>query len=234
MDTLRSIIIGFEGEVGSAIKEILQEAYPDHVSGIDVHGKHTDSFGSLTGSFDIMHICFGHSKDFIKIVQEYQKRYQPTYTVIHSTVPLGTTEILNHTSYTVHSPIRGLHPKLKQGILTFPKFIGGPAASHVADYFRKAGMKVVIFDRSATTEALKLFDTEYYRHCIEFAQRVKKYCDKHQLNFSEVYTIPNITYNEGYTELGYPEYVRPVLQPIMKEIGGHCLLPNQKLIKEHE
>ncbi len=95
-------------------------------------------------------------------------------------------------------------------------------------------MKVILFDKAETTEALKLFDTEYYRTCIEFAHRVNRFCEKHGLIFSEVYTIPNITYNEGYTELGHPEYVRPVLQPIMTEIGGHCLLPNQKLIKNDE
>ena len=94
-------------------------------------------------------------------------------------------------------------------------------------------MKVVLYDKPETTEALKLFDTEYYRHCVEFAKEVKTFCDKHDLSFSEVYTIPNISYNEGYTKLGHPEFTRPVLQPIMKEIGGHCLLPNQKLLNEH-
>lgn len=229
MDVMKSIIIGFRGEVGNALKEILTDAYDD-VSGIDVKKHETNSFGDLTGEFDIMHICFGYFNDFVHEVKEYQKKFNPKYTIIHSTVPVGTSWMCD----AMHSPIRGLHPNLKGGILTFPKFIGGPAASYVADYFRKAGIKVILFDKPETTEALKLFDTEYYRHCIEFAKEVKEYCDKHQLNFSEVYTIPNMTYNEGYTKLGYSEYVRPVLQPIMKEIGGHCLLPNQKLIKEHE
>ena len=77
---------------------------------------------------------------------------------------------------------------------------------------------------------MKLFDTEYYRVCIEYCQRVKRYCDEHNLNFHEVYTLGNQTYNDGYIALGHPEFVRPVLQPIMKEIGGHCVLENSKLI----
>jgi len=75
-------------------------------------------------------------------------------------------------------------------------------------------------------------DTEYYRACIEFAQRVKNLCKMHDVPFADVYTLANLTYNEGYTKLGHPEFVRPVLEPIMKEIGGHCVLPNKKILED--
>ncbi len=225
---MRSLIIGFLGEVGSALQEILKDVYSwDNLSGID---KDKNNFGDLDRGFDIMHVCIPYSDKFIENVKQYQEQYKPKYTVIHSTVPVGTSRYLN----AVHSPVRGIHPKLEEGICTFPKFIGGEKASEVADYFRRAGLKVVLFDKSETTEAMKLFDTEYYRVCIEFAHRVKKYCDKEGLNFHEVYTLANQTYNEGYTKLDYPEFVRPVLQPIMKEIGGHCVLPNKELIARSE
>ncbi len=230
---MRQLIIGL-GEVGRALKEVFEDAslnnyfnFYDEWSGIDLNG---NSFGELHHNIDIMHVCIGYTDKFVEEVEEYQRRFHPKFTIIHSSVPVGTSTKLG----AMHSPIRGLHPNLKSGILTFPKFIGGQDASQVADVFRRAGMKVILFDKPETTEALKLFDTEYYRHCIEFAHRVKTFCDKEDLNFSEVYTIANQTYNEGYTKLGHSEYVRPVLQPIMKEIGGHCLLPNAKLIKENE
>lgn len=108
--------------------------------------------------------------------------------------------------------------------------IGGKDASLVADYFRRAGLKVVLFDEQETTEAAKLFLTEYYKVCIEFTKRVKTYCDENNLNFSEVYTIPNAIYNEGYKALGFSEFVRPILQPIMTPIGGHCVAQNSELI----
>ena len=218
---MRSIIIGF-GEVGKSLWCVLEEHYKVDV--VDLH-RTTNERGH-----DIMHICFPYSDDFIDRVDQYQKEFNPKYTVIHSTVPIGTSRKCG----AIHSPIRGLHPNLESGIRTFEKFLGGEDATQVADYFRRAGLKVILFDDSETTEVLKLFDTEYYRTCVEFAHRVKKYCDKHSLNFSEVYTIPNQTYNEGYTKLGHSEYVRPILQPIMKEIGGHCLLPNKKLIEKDE
>lgn len=208
------LVIG-AGEIGTAIQAI----FNSDVIGRDMVAPKDD--------YDLLHICFPYSNEFIDQVERYQSKYRARYTIIHSTVPLGVNRKLRG----VASPCRGIHPNLEKGIRTFPKILAGQDASLVADYFRKAGLKVILYDEPEAAEAAKLFDTEYYRHCIEFAKEVKEYCMKHNLNYSEVYTIPNITYNEGYKELGHPEYQRPVLQPIMTDIGGHCLLPNQKLLK---
>lgn len=220
---MKSLIIG-AGEVGVALSKVLADYHPDMYD-LD-HGTEPD----LGTTYDIIHICFPYSIKFIDYVKAYQEKYQPKYTIIHSTVPVGTSDQVS----AIHSPIRGLHPNLEEGIRTFVKFLGGRRSSEVADYFRRAGIRVCLFDKAQTTEAFKLFDTEYYRVCIEFAHRVKAYCEKEGLNYHEVYTLGNQTYNEGYTKLGHPEFVRPVLQPIMKEIGGHCLLPNKELIKLSE
>lgn len=219
---MNTLIIG-GGEIGSALFNILSKQYQVEILDLDP----TKNF-LFSNSFEILHICLPYSDNFIQNVQEYQKKYQAKYTVIHSTVPRGTSKALG----AIHSPIRGKHPQLEEGIMVFRKFLGGERASEVADYFRRAGLTVTIFDDSDTTEALKLFDTQYYLENIRFAQRVKRYCDKHGLNFSEVYTIPNQTYNEGYLKLGMSEVMRPVLQPIMTEVGGHCLIPNERLLDE--
>lgn len=220
MNKSKHLIIG-AGEVGHALYKVLS---PHYVIAI------IDKDQEVLGAVDLLHICFPYSETFIEDVKNYQEKYKPKYTVIHSTVPVGTSRECS----AVHSPIRGIHPNLEGGIRTFIKYIGGAGASDVADYFRRAGIKVCLYDTPEATEALKLFDTEYYRHVIEFAHRVKTYCDKHNLSFHEVYTLGNQTYNEGYTQLGHPEFVRPVLQPIMKPIGGHCLVPNSELIKLSE
>jgi UDP-N-acetyl-D-mannosaminuronate dehydrogenase len=212
-----ALVIGM-GEIGTAIQAIFQ-----------CEGIGRNNY-PLKNHYDILHICFPFSKDFIKQVKEYQQTYSPIYTIIHSTVPLGVNRKLN----SIASPCRGIHPNLEEGIRTFPKILAGEDAFLVADYFRKVGLKVILYDEPEAAEAAKLFDTEYYRHCIEFTLEVKLYCIKHSLNFSEVYTIPNETYNKGYTELGHPEYVRPVLQPIMTEIGGHCVSSNKVLISMSE
>lgn len=221
----RQLIIGM-GEVGTALGEILVEQY--NVFCFDPFDVHYSQ--DVQGEFEVMHICFPYSENFIQNVKAYQEKYQPHYTVIHSTVPVGTSRKCGAS----HSPIRGLHPHLESGIKTFTKFIGGEQASEVADIFRRVGLRVAILDKQESTELGKLADTEYYRECIEFCKRIKELCDKQGVPFHEVYTMFNQTYNEGYILLGHPEFVRPVLQPIMKPIGGHCLLPNQKLIKLSE
>lgn len=225
---MKSLIIGM-GEVGESLAKVLGPHYDDTYCYDPVIEKWKDDSDPPV-IYEMIHICFPYSDKFITYVKEYQEKYKPKYTVIHSTVPIGTS---SHCG-AIHSPIRGLHPNLEGGIRGFVKFLGGKQASEVADYFRRAGIKVMLFDQSETTEAFKLFDTEYYRVCIEFALRVKKYCDEQNLSFHEVYTLGNQTYNEGYKELGHPEFVRPVLQPIMKPIGGHCVLPNKELIKLSE
>src|SRR3990167_925208 len=126
---MKTIIIGM-GEVGKALARVLVDYEPICVDLRQRPGEH----------FDIMHICIPYDEGFISSVQEYQRIYTPRYTVIHSTVPVGTSSYLHAT----HSPIRGLHPNLESGIRTFVKFLGGPQASEVADYFRRTGLKVML------------------------------------------------------------------------------------------
>jgi hypothetical protein len=213
--TTNHLVIGL-GEVGSAIQRIFG------ADGIDDR-----VFNSLAvRPYKYLHVCIPYSEKFIDIVNEYRAVYKPGYVIIHSTVPVGTSRKLN----ALHSPIRGLHPDLYKGIMTFEKFIGGSEASWVANEFRRAGLKVILCDTQEATELGKLLDTEYYRACIEFTLKAKELCDKHKVPFHESYTLFNETYNVGYTKLEHPEYVRPVLQPIMQPIGGHCVIPNSKLI----
>ncbi len=215
----KHLVIGL-GEVGLAIQKIFDAHYYDN--------HHVDSLlvPPLKAQYDYIHICFPYSDKFEDSVINYQEKYNPKYTIIHSTVPVGVSRAVG----ALHSPIRGLHPNLYEGIMTFPKFIGGSWGSEVADEFRRAGLKIILCDKQETTELGKLLDTEYYRACIEFTLRAKDLTTLHDVPFHEAYTLFNDTYNVGYTKLGHPEYVRPVLQPIMKEIGGHCVLPNKKLI----
>ncbi|MDE2079662.1 MAG: hypothetical protein KGI73_04765 [Patescibacteria group bacterium] len=218
---MKTFIAGL-GEIGGSLSGILSDYYEVH--GYDVkQGK----IGKWPVGVNILHVCFPYSEKFTQQVREYQKNLKPKYTVIHSTVPVGTSASLD----AIHSPVRGLHPYLKEGLLTFVKFLGGPNAEKVADYFRRAGMKVYICDKSETTELAKLLDTEYYRACIEFTRKSKQLCDALDIPFAETYTLFNQTYNEGYNKLNHPEYIRPTLLPIFGPIGGHCVVPNQKLME---
>lgn len=213
---MRSLIIG-NGEVGRALWTILVGHY--EVQAIDKEDE------PVFIEPEILHICFPYSDKFIDNVKEYQEKYNPLYTVIHSTVPVGTSKKVG----AVHSPIRGIHPELERGIRTFPKFLGGERASEVADYFRRCGLRVILTDKAETTEYGKIRELLQYGLLIEFAKETKEQCNKLGIPFHEAYTLFSQTYNEGYKELGHPEFTKPVLQPIMKPIGGHCIRQNAPL-----
>ena len=150
--------------------------------------------------------------------------YKPEIVIIHSTVPVGITRKIS--KFSVHSPIRGIHPYLESGIKTFTKYFGGFKAKEAAKIFSDIGIKTKIFKNSETTELIKILDTTYYGWNIIFNKEVKKICDKYKLDFNEVYTIPNKDYNEGYAKLGMPYVIRPVLKYMPGKIGGHCIVPN--------
>jgi hypothetical protein len=91
-------------------------------------------------------------------------------------------------------------------------------------------MKVYLCDKQETTELMKIQCTTLYGLNVEFFKDMKEQCKKYDVPF-EAWTIWNNNYNNGYEELGYPEYHRYNLVPIMKKVGGHCVLPNLKLLK---
>lgn len=216
---MKSLIIGY-GEIGKALYNILKNEYP--ISWIDKNIVKTDLNEK---DFNIIHICFPYSEDFMAEVKKYQKLYNPKYTVIHSTVNVGTSKKCN----ALHSPVIGIHPHLEKSLITFTKFLSGEKASELADYFRKAGMKVYLFSQTETTEIMKILDTTFYGLCIEYTKEVKRLCEEYDIPF-EAWTIWTENYNKGYKKLGFEEYIRPNLVPIMKKIGGHCVSQNLRLI----
>ena len=103
------------GEVGSAIAETLSGEYD-----VEVFGK-----AGTSGTCDVLHVCFPHSDTFEAQVEDAALRYAPNLTIIHSTVPVGTTDSLATTLRVVHSPVRGVHPHLVEGVRTFVKYFAG-------------------------------------------------------------------------------------------------------------
>ena len=215
-----TIVVGM-GEVGRALYTVLGLVYD--VASIDVG----DSLDHLQTWPGVMHVCFPYSNDFISQVQCYQEKYRPWVTVIHSTVPMGTSLLCG----AVHSPIIGVHPNLRKSLLAFTKFVGGqPAKAGIAArHMQRAGIKTYITGKAKTTEAMKILSTQFYALMIEFTKEVKDVCDEEDLPF-EMWTLWTNAYNEGYKALGKPEVMRPNLVPMQGKLGGHCLLQNLELL----
>lgn len=214
---MKGIIIG-QGETGRALNEVLGPHYDTLIR----DKEEVDTPWEI----EIMHICFPYFDEFIKEVKRYNKKYSPRYTIIHSTVPVGTSRRCD----AIHSPIRGIHPNLATALKRFTKFLGGEDSRGVADYFRRAGLRVYLTDKQETTELIKILSTTNYGLEIEFVKEVKRLCDEYETPF-ELWSLWVDTYNKGYKEMGNPEYKKPNLIPIMKKQGGHCVLPNADLLE---
>lgn len=210
---MKQLVIGM-GQIGTAIQSVLG------CDGQDVEIKYT-------GQYDVLHICFPYSDRFIELVENYKLLYKANLVIIHSTVPIGTSEKLG----SVSSPCRGIHPNLKEGIETFDKFFGGEQAEEASKLFLdKIGGRCIWTKDSKSVEAMKLWETTQYGFNIILEKEIYKYCQENNLEYDLVYTKSNETYNLGYQRLGHPEYKKYVLKHHEGKIGGHCVIPNLKLL----
>ena len=95
------------------------------------------------------------------------------------------------------------------------------------------GINVKVFDNSITTELGKLLDTTYYCLVIAWHGEMKELCDKYNLNFEEVVTDFNETYNKKHSEFGKKNVIRPTLYAPDKKIGGHCVISNARVLEKY-
>lgn len=220
-------ILGY-GEVGQAIAKFYGSAGSPQAKIKDLNRD-----DGLKG-VEILHICFPWKENFVKIVKKEIKKIKPKLTIIHSTIPPFTTKKIG--GMVVHSPVRGIHPKLFEGIKTFVKYIGvdnKKAGELAKKHLESLGIKTKVFYPSITTEIGKLLDTSYYGVVIAWHGEMKKLCDRYKIDFEEAVTDFNKTYNEGYKRLGKPNVVRPVLYPPKGGIKGHCVCQNAEILKKY-
>lgn len=227
--TERIGILGY-GEIGQAIAKFFKNPKVKDLTRDD---------GLI--NLDVLHVCIPWSDKFVDIVKKEIKNSNAKLTIIHSTVTPGTTKKLalslpKGLGSVVHSPVRGVHPHLHKGIKTFVKYIGADdkkAARLAQNHLAGLKIKTKAFYPSVTTELGKLLDTTYYGLVIAWHGEKKRLTDKFGVNFDETVTDFNKTYNEGYAKLGKHNVIRPVLYPPQGPIGGHCVVPNAKLLKKY-
>lgn len=213
------LIVGF-GEVGQAVASVL---CGDMIWSTDLDPILTTWQRQRV---DVIHVCvpFTSPRPFADLIAQVRDR--APLTIVHSTVPLGTCDRLG----VCHSPIRGVHPYLTAGLLTFVKYFGGTSAADAAAVFARHGVPTRVFPHARTTEAIKLWDTTQYGFLIQLEKDIYAWCVEHDVDFEVVYRNANRDYNAGYIALGRPEVVRPWLQHVEGPIGGHCVIPNATLL----
>jgi acetyltransferase-like isoleucine patch superfamily enzyme len=225
MSERNSLIIGM-GQIGQGLYEVL---LPHHGRRIYTRDKEDCC---LIGNFDILNICIPYSERFVDIVNNYVDKYKPTLTIIHSTVPVGTTRSIKGKA--VHSPVRAKHPNIAHGLSVYKKFIGyndDIALQRALNYLSPC-MECVPVEKTESTELAKLLCLAEYGIDIAFADYANRLCNKLGLDYHMVREEWNKTYNEGIRFTKEPYLQRPVVYPPTGKIGGHCVLQNTILLNE--
>ena len=225
---MNSLVIGM-GEIGSALHSVLNKAYPGTVGSYDLKEM---ALHPTQSRIDIMHICIPYSDRFEDIVKDYVVRYLPKYIVIHSSVPVGTTKKFGVGYF--HSPVRGVHPDMEKGILTYTKYLSYNQGIHnaelIAEYFEDAEIDVKVVSNTDTTELMKLLELSRYGTYIAFAKEQEQICKAFELSYDQVVTEYEKSRNDGMVNLNHPELCQPILYPFEHYVGGHCTVEDMELL----
>lgn len=216
-----SVVVVGLGEVGRPLLELLSEHY--NVIGVDISPPDVPM-----GKVDVLHICYPFTiKNFADETARYIDLFNPTLTVINSTVAIGTTRaIAARTGATVvNSPVRGKHVRMLEELRTYTKFVGAidPASGRrAAKHFESAGLKTKILSAPEASELAKLTETTYFGLMIAWAQEVERYCDQVSQSYDEIVSF--------YEEIAF--FPRTKYFPGI--IGGHCVMPNIEILRKFD
>ena len=245
---MQSVLVVGLGEIGGTVYGILKESGKFQIYGVDLEKEKmrecaaveppTQEKSSKSG-IEVLDICIPvpNMKKFIEISRGYIEKYHPKLTIVNSTVPIVTTmELYKQCGGLIaHSPCRGVHKNREYMVKEFKrwtKYVGGatPEAGKAAqEHFQLAGLKTKQLANCSDTEFAKLFETTYRTWMIVFFQKMNRLTRK----YSEVNPDLKISFDETVDfieDTHRQRHDRPVMFPDV--IGGHCLIPNSKLMLE--
>lgn len=214
------VVVGL-GEVGKPLFELISKYH--ETMGVDINPPE-----KITKGVDVLHVCFPFQiPDFIGEVARYIKLFEPRLTVINSTVAVGTTRrVADRTGAAVaYSPVRGKHARMLQDMVKYTKFVGAldrTAAETAAAHFESVGLTSKILSSPEAAEIAKLAETTYFGLMIAWAQEVERYADQAGQSYEEIVSF--------YDEIGF----FPQVKYFPGVIGGHCVMPNIKLLRQFD
>jgi UDP-N-acetyl-D-mannosaminuronate dehydrogenase len=239
---MQTILVTGLGEIGATVFDILKDNEKFKVYGLDLDKKKMEENNAQEppkGKIDVLQICIPvpNKEKFVQIAKGYIEKYHPTLTIINSTLPIGTTMALYKqcSGLIAHSPCRGVHKNkeyMKREFSRWAKYVGGAtheAGKAAAEHFTLAGLKTKLLDNCSDTEFAKLFETTYRTWMIVFFQKMHRLARK----YNEVNPDLKISFDETVDfieDTHRQRHDRPVMFPDV--IGGHCLIPNSKLMLE--
>jgi UDP-N-acetyl-D-mannosaminuronate dehydrogenase len=228
------LLIGL-GEIGHTLFSVYSEKKESfQVYGIDIDEAKMKALqqdkSKIPVKLDVFQICMpcGNPDKFAQIIADYALQYKPKLIIVNSTVPPGTTIKVAEKCIcpVVHSPARGVHitdEHMVWEMKRWPKYVGG-ATSNAEDlakaHFKKLGLKVKVLKSCRETELAKLFETTYRALMIAGFQEMHRIARANGADFNDTVDFLEDTHRQRLD--------RPIMFPGF--IGGHCLIPNTKLL----
>lgn len=221
-------VIGL-GEVGKPLYEILKERFPQ-TYGYDIDASaRIDELEDIPRGIEAAHIAYPFKglDEFVNSVINYVNELDPRIVIIHSTVAPGTTRIIQSrvSPHVAYSPVRGKHPHLKEHLRFWPKWVSavnGEALEAAKKHLELAGFRARVAPSPESLELAKLWETVYRAAMIACWQ------EAHRIARSLGADIEIVA--EFISEVHEVLKDRPIYYPDV--IGGHCLIPNAKMLYE--
>lgn len=229
---MKAKILGY-GEIGNSIREVYQR-----------HGQEVAWRDQLDEDGDVqcelLHVCIPYNERFVENVMAEMIVSEASLVIIHSTVKPGTTYRLNlltrFSRTIVHSPVIGVHPNLADSLETFTKWVGiddvvSKGATKILDHLGDVGITTRLVFGSYVTEIMKIWDTTYYGMCLAINAEVRDMIQAQGFDY-QLWVEYLQEYNKGYRGMGMSNVVRPYFETLNMPIGGHCIVPNVKILSE--
>jgi len=220
---MNHLITGY-GEIGKAVAQIIGEKTIDII----------DEGHTAPGPnrrVDILHVCFPYDDKFVDEVNSYVDTYKPRHTIIYSTVAIGTTVQIPGA---VHSPVEGKHPDLATSMRLMSRWVGAndkEEAAFFEGFFAGKGIRPHVVMDSNFTEFLKLRSTSKYGINLMWTDYEEGVAADLGMPFELINDFDR-DYNQLYRTMGLDQYQRYILTPPNGKIGGHCVVPNAKILGE--
>ncbi len=228
------LLIGL-GEIGHTLFSVYSDKKEKfQVYGIDIDEAKMKSLGQdkskIPNNMDVLQVCMpcGNSDRFAQIAADYVIQYKPKLVIVNSTVPPGTTlKVADKCKCpVVHSPARGVHitdEHMVWEMKRWPKYVGGATSKAgvlAKAHFEKLGLKVKLLKSCRETELAKVFETTYRALMIAGFQEMHRIARTNGADFNDTVDFLEDTHRQRLD--------RPIMFPGF--IGGHCLIPNTKLL----
>ena len=210
------VVVGL-GEVGRPLLHILSNRFD--CAGIDIEPV------ILEDQCSVLHICYPYQiKGFVDVTAEYVRRLRPELTIIHSSVPPGTTREVESAlgdPLLAYSPVRGKHARMEKEMMRYRKFVAAlrPDALQAArEHLSQAGFHTETLPSPEIAELAKLLETTSLGMLIAWAQEMERLAAVYGGTFNDV--------NGFIKEVSFlPSHIFPGV------IGGHCVMPNIELLR---